>query len=171
MNTHSFLCGVIKMVLIVIANRLCIDFQTKSKNIMLHHCFPVFYECQMAAVVSLETKISEHNFPNNSILLSISLEKTRNIIAALFLIPNEKRSQQTFNRILLWIVWSVGRVHCLYSAGELFSSFELIAIKTTLVAIGPLTAEEIVNGQTDGQIQIIVWCNFGSILAHWTLFS
>ncbi len=27
----------------------------------------------------------------------------------------------------------------------------------SLVAIGPQTAEEIVNGQTDGQIQIIVW--------------
>ncbi len=27
----------------------------------------------------------------------------------------------------------------------------------SLVAIGPQTAEELRNGQTDGQIQIIVW--------------
>ena len=47
---------------------------------------------------------------NNSILLWIRLEKIQNIIAALFLIPHVKTSQQTFNRVLLWIVWPVWRV-------------------------------------------------------------
>ena len=48
---HSFLFGSIKMVPIVIANRLLHLLHTKNRNIMLHHCFPLFYECQMAAAV------------------------------------------------------------------------------------------------------------------------
>ncbi len=46
----------------------------------------------------------------NSILLWINLENTQNIIAEHFLIPHVKTLQQTFNRLPLWIVWSVGRV-------------------------------------------------------------
>ncbi len=46
----------------------------------------------------------------NSILLGINLGNTQNIITALFLIPHVKTSKQTFNRLPLWIVWSVRRV-------------------------------------------------------------
>ncbi len=91
---------------------------TRKKNIMFLLCFMKFRWQHSAAVVKNVTLFSPIYLLNDSILLWISLEKTRNIIATLFIIPHVKTSQQTFNRILLWIVWSVGRV---WSCGVLFS--------------------------------------------------
>ena len=48
----------------------------------------------------LWTTVSEQRVPNNSILLSISLEKTQNKTAELFLIPHVKTSQQTWNSVM-----------------------------------------------------------------------
>ena len=107
---HSFLCGVIKMVLIVIANRLLrwLPHWKQKHNVtsLFSLSFMNVRWQQLSNMPFLLTKISEHRVTNNSILLWISLEKTQNIIAALFLILHVKTPQQTFNRILLWTVWS-----------------------------------------------------------------
>ena len=59
---------------------------------------------------------------NNMVQIAIHDRMLRWLLHA-FLIPRVKPSQQTFNRILLWIVWSVGRVWVCFANQVFFDRF------------------------------------------------
>ncbi len=59
----------------------------------------------------LRNSMKQHDFLWLNMVLMVIHIKILWQSLHIFLIPHIKTLQQTFDRILLWIVWSVGRVH------------------------------------------------------------